>query len=181
MDDCNAINTIANAVIAVSALLGAFVAGLGLKTWRNELHGRTEYDLAKRILTNVYLVRNEIQQIRNIFSLDFVDTQYERLNRKASDVDAVLLEAEVLWGGDKLQPAKNELKECLITLRESMRRRLESQREGLQLSTKQQDEMHSILDGDSNCKSSTFHRAIASLSFLAARRVVLFFSKPSST
>lgn len=138
MDTC--VTAIANIVLAVSAATGAVVAIVGLRTWRRELRGRTDFDLARRVMLAVYELRNEFRHVRNVFTPDSFDTGYEQLNRKASQLDAALLEAEVLWG-DKLRPAKEKLKECLDSWRTALGRYSQSVRKNIKLSG---DEMKSI-------------------------------------
>ena len=148
MEGCNLISDITNIVLALAAVAGAVIAALGLWTWRHELYGRADFELARRVIRGVYELRHEVRQIRNIVSPEFLDTQYERLNKKASELDVALLEAEVLWG-NMLQPPKKALKECLSTLRVTMRRYFRSQKQQLQLTDKQKEEIDLILYG--NC------------------------------
>ena len=98
-------------------------------------------------MRGVYELRNEIRQIRDIFSPEFLDTQYERLNKKASELDVALLEAEVLWG-NKLQAPKQAIKKRLSTLRLTMRRYFRSEKEQLQLTDKQKEEIDVTLYGE---------------------------------
>ena len=147
MDICNIISDITNIVFALAAVVGVVIAALGLLTWRDELHGRADFELARRIMRGVYELHNEIQQIRNIFSPELHDTQYERLNKKASELDVALLEAKVLWG-DKLHGPKQTLKACLSTLRVTLRRQFRSQQGKLQLTDKQLEEIDAVLYGD---------------------------------
>jgi len=149
MDDYSVITHVTNIVLAVAALGGVIIAALGLRTWRQELHGRADFELARRIMRGVYELRNQIRQMRNIFSPEVLDTQYERLNNKASELDAALLEAEVLWG-KTLQPQKDSLKECLVTLRLALRRHFRSQNEKRELTSEQYKETDGVLYGDND-------------------------------
>ena len=158
MEGCNVINYIANILLALAAVAGAVIAGVALRTWRHELHGRADFELARRVMRGVYELRNEIRQIRNIFAPEFPDTQYERLNKKASELDVALLEAEVLWA-NKLQAPKQAIKECLSTLRLTMRRYLRAQKKQLQLTDKQEEEIDAILSGDGD-ESDQFGKTV---------------------
>lgn len=52
-------------VFGGSAALAAYFAYLGLSTWRDELKGRAEYQLAKDTLKAVYKVRDAFKHVRN--------------------------------------------------------------------------------------------------------------------
>jgi hypothetical protein len=53
--------------LAFAAVGGFVIAVLGLRTWWRELKGKTEYDLARRILIATYKIRDAIQNVRNPF------------------------------------------------------------------------------------------------------------------
>ena len=53
--------------IAIGSVGALIVAIWALRTWWRELKGKTEYDLARRILTTAYKMRNAIQRVRNPF------------------------------------------------------------------------------------------------------------------
>lgn len=163
MEGCNAISDITNIIVALAAVAGAVIAGVALRTWRHELHGRADFELARRIMRAVYQLGNEIRQIRNIFSPEFLDTQYERLNNRASELDLALLEAEILWG-NKLQAPKLAIKKSLSTLRLTMRRYFRSEKEQSQLTDKQREEIDVTLYGecdDDDQFGKTVEQAIA--------------------
>ncbi len=52
-------------VVAVSAATVAFLAYQGVDTWRKELKGKSEYELAKNVLLAVYQVREAFKYVRN--------------------------------------------------------------------------------------------------------------------
>mgnify|MGYP006431591917 CR=1 FL=1 len=114
-------------VITISAIIGSIVAIWGLKTWKAQIKGKTEYDLARRILKAVYKVRESINTIR----VPFITTReiekamqdtgyseqeikekihsyksdqavynyrYKSLSDSMSELRVELLEAEVHWG-----------------------------------------------------------------------------------
>jgi hypothetical protein len=64
---CLSLTEIKDLVIALAAAVGAGVGVLGLKAWRRQLKGNTEYELARRLLRAVYRVRNALQNVRNPF------------------------------------------------------------------------------------------------------------------
>jgi hypothetical protein len=45
--------------------VAAFVAIVGLRTWRRQLKGTAEYELAKRVLKSVYRLRDALAQVRS--------------------------------------------------------------------------------------------------------------------
>lgn len=120
------ITVIKDIVTTLSAGTVAYVAVLGLRAWRIQLRGRTEYELARRILTAVYKLRNAIELVRNPvllsteidrsvkeakFDVEASDPDFERkstaavLQRRWHSVTAALvdlelgaLEAEATWG-----------------------------------------------------------------------------------
>ncbi|OQY20711.1 MAG: hypothetical protein B6I35_10155, partial [Anaerolineaceae bacterium 4572_32.2] len=60
--------TLAKDVVTIlAALVAATVAIMGLRTWRKQLRGKTEYELARRLLRSVYRVRDAIRIVRNPF------------------------------------------------------------------------------------------------------------------
>ena len=60
----NLVQAIAAIVVALTTIVGVVLAWRGLKTWRDELSGRTEYELARQLLTGVYNVRDAIRWLR---------------------------------------------------------------------------------------------------------------------
>lgn len=59
------ISVIRDLVTIVSLIVAACVAIKGLQTWRSQLTGTAEYDLAKRILKATYKLRNALESVRN--------------------------------------------------------------------------------------------------------------------
>ncbi|MEK7355903.1 MAG: hypothetical protein AAB250_05610, partial [Bdellovibrionota bacterium] len=116
MENCDLIAQFTDIITAAATVVGVVFVWLGLRTWRSELHGHANFELARRVVRGVYEIRNEIRQIRNSFSSEPLDALFARLNSKASELDVSLLEAEVLWDL-MLRESKQALKECLLTLR----------------------------------------------------------------
>ena len=56
-----------DAVQAVFAAIGSIVAILGLRAWRQQLAGKTEYEMASRLLRAVYKVRDQVNSLRSPF------------------------------------------------------------------------------------------------------------------
>jgi len=58
------LDLIADAVTTVATPFAIWAALLGLRTWRHQLKGNAEYELARRYLRGVYRVRDAIRLIR---------------------------------------------------------------------------------------------------------------------
>ncbi|HSW74647.1 MAG TPA: hypothetical protein VLG16_02135 [Candidatus Saccharimonadales bacterium] len=117
------ISSIANSVTALVALAGVIVAGLGLNTWRKQIRGQSEYELAKKLMLQVYQLRDALQDVRNPFlsvqeaDKDSAEKDWEisAYNNRLKPVREIIaqfnvsqLEAEVVWD-DKTANAKKAL------------------------------------------------------------------------
>jgi len=123
--------TIVSALVALGAAIAAF---MGLNTWRRELKGREEFQLARRVLLFSCKLREAFRQIRSAISLadetkgkpqgmdDSVYVFASRFNSRNdlwSELEAVQLEVEVLFGKEaaaKLQPLREHVSEYWSTL-----------------------------------------------------------------
>lgn len=110
-------------VPSLAALAGVIIAAMGLQTWRRQLLGRNEYEIARRFLRAAYKVRNEVANVRAPFvssgemAVAFQEAGVEpegptdprgeglalqrrvnRLDDALADLEVEGLEAEVLWG-----------------------------------------------------------------------------------
>lgn len=120
------------AVNTVAIVTGAIVAIVGVNTWKKELAGKVEYELARRYLKSVYKVREAIKFVRNPFipvdeisialkesGLEEADySDHERSNRAvyskrwkkvteaSTDLNVELIEAEVSWGKEAVEVSK---------------------------------------------------------------------------
>jgi len=120
--------TLAREVVLISvAVIGAIVGILGLRTWRRQLKGQSEYELARRYLRAIYDYRDALNSARNSFISTgemlaaWIEAGYEEkefsplddsgrsdgavYTRRWKDVVAAftklhveVIEAEVLWG-----------------------------------------------------------------------------------
>ena len=66
------ITAVKDVLVGLSAVSAAVFAYLGLTTWRKELKGKAEYQLAKEVLKSVYKVREAFKHVRK-----FVIYRYE--------------------------------------------------------------------------------------------------------
>lgn len=133
-------------VLAIAGSLGAYVAFQGLNTWKRQLKGAFEYELARRLLKNTYRLRQAIAVVRNPFmsaqemhdaSQDSggLSAEYEQRKRQAvglayeerwkkiavayNDLETDLLEAEAVWG-IAVKNAFQPLYQSLMDLRRVM-------------------------------------------------------------
>lgn len=122
---------------------GLLVAVLGLKTWRKQIKGKTEYEAARKLYKAVLQLRDGISFVRNPFipvsEMVKAEEQYKKENPNAtsdsnnavyqarwnkiveamSAVELELLEAEVLWGKEikeVIKPVLDCVKKLNITL-----------------------------------------------------------------
>lgn len=125
-------------VTAVAAATGATVAVLGLRTWKQQLRGRAEYELARRLLKAAYELRDSIASFRRpMMWIEEMSAALKETGRIPDDLKssrravyevrwkAVLeagselkvaeLEGEVLWGGEFKQ-AVAPLDKCVACL-----------------------------------------------------------------
>lgn len=54
-------------ITCISALTATVVAILGLQAWKKQLKGKTEYELAQKLLYATYKLREAIAWVRNPF------------------------------------------------------------------------------------------------------------------
>lgn len=118
------VGTVVGAVISAATIGVAIYFGrAGLHTWRKQLRGSADHDLARRLLIELYKHRDEIQRARSpaIFSFESVpfEGEVESEDPKRSSYDATarayrrrltamdasrnplqatMLEAEAVWG-----------------------------------------------------------------------------------
>jgi len=143
-----ALSVLRDAILTIAALVGAWVAWRGLHTWREQLTGQTEYELAKRLLRDLYRYRDAIAAVRNPFMSagemaedipledELVPTpewhhegttrayqrRWEKVTAVRADLYPELLEAEVVWGS-----SINELFSPLILLENELYFAIEDQ------------------------------------------------------
>ncbi|WP_343593903.1 hypothetical protein [Paracidovorax wautersii] len=109
-----------------AALVAVYVASRGLQTWNRQLRGTSQYELARRLLRATYRLRDAIDGVRHpvMWGAEMPDPPEDRaanmnrdelrhwgvrqaygkrwdaLAKERSELQAELLEAEVLWGPD---------------------------------------------------------------------------------
>ena len=123
-----------------STIILAVIAIIGLQTWKKQLQGKTEYELARRLLRAVYKTRDAIKLVRNPFAsaseiaaavkeagidLDLLDPEFhnqsqgalyqrrwKKIQEAISELDVEAFEAEVIWG--------KEVRDVLTPLRQQV-------------------------------------------------------------
>jgi hypothetical protein len=106
-----------------TAAVGSYVALVGLSTWKRQLSGQTDHELARRLLITLYRYRNAINRVRHpaMFANEFTDPpadKREHMNsaqirfygtvqayqnrwspvaEQRAEIDAELIEAEAIW------------------------------------------------------------------------------------
>lgn len=120
------VSIVKDVVLAGCAIAGATVALRGLNTWNRQLKGQTEYELARRLLRATYKFREAINVVRAPFMLGSempeppeddpaasspakkrwygtakaYEKRWEHVSKARSELEAELIEAEVIWGAD---------------------------------------------------------------------------------
>jgi hypothetical protein len=158
-------------VTAGAAITAAVVAVKGLRAWKKQLRGKTDYELARRCLRAVYRVRDAIRMVRNPMqsseeiahavkeegpsipqhlSDDYKIQQavynfrLKSANDAFSELQVELLEAQVSWGGEAVA-AIEPLQNCALRLRSAIRRHLRRLLRDGQMTPARAEELEIIL------------------------------------
>jgi hypothetical protein len=145
------VSVLKDAILAIAAIIGSIVAILGLSTWKRQLYGQSEYDLAKRLLKSIYLFREVINNARHPFmqysaTPDLPKDQLDQLSKEEkewyaraqafekrwepvanarAELDTSVLESEVFWGNevkDKVAKLRQLQAELLVAIEEHLER-----------------------------------------------------------
>ncbi len=139
-------------LVGLSALSAAVFAYLGLTTWRKELKGKSEYQLAKEVLKSVYMVREAFKHVRNpgIFQYEYPEEmldntgylkqgyeyegtahvykkRWEIMAEAFHELEEHHLEAQVEWGA-KFQDVITKLRSCKVDLQIAIQQMLEQKK-----------------------------------------------------
>ncbi len=123
---------IKEAILALAAMVTAGAAISGLRTWKQELKGKAEFEAARTLAKATYKLRDELGYLRAPFFLgsEFPEGDSESesahrhlfTNRWRPVIEAIntfetaALEAESLWGGG-IRANTDRLMACVTTLR----------------------------------------------------------------
>lgn len=136
----------------IASISAGVVAIVGLRTWRKQLKGKTEYELTQKLLIAIYRIRDSLNHVRNPMMLsgeisnalkeaniegnandskELINTQavyqqrWLKVQEAWSGFDVPLLEAEALWGKQITNLAKN-LSNVTVDLRIHIQMHLDS-------------------------------------------------------
>jgi hypothetical protein len=104
-------------IISIIATVSVIVIGIvGLTTWRRQLRGTSEYELAKKAILSAYQIQQAIQSVRDpllYLSTEEVeagrrleeeqriyDNRMKLLFSKWAELQAIRLECKVIWSSD---------------------------------------------------------------------------------
>jgi hypothetical protein len=134
-----ALTALKDIVVAVVAIVTATAAVRGLRKWREELHGKAAFDVARGLIRATYRLRDELQSFRSPFvrgsefpadyqsfaqNAPYIDAQawahvyknrWEPVAVALREFDAQVLEGEALWGAQIRDRAQN-LRTCAHTV-----------------------------------------------------------------
>jgi hypothetical protein len=99
-------------IVAIAAGIAAYVGIRGLNTWRRQLAGNTEYQLARNILTSVYELRDAIIRVRDPFMSysaepDLSEEKLRSLDRADREWHAMAQAYQKRW--DPIPPVMSRL------------------------------------------------------------------------
>lgn len=120
-------------VVSIVGTIGALtIGGLGLFTWRRQLRGTSEYEVAKKAILKTYEVQQALQSVRNpMLYLSKEEVEAGRrleeeqriysermtyLNEKWAELQTIRLESRVIWGKEA-QDSFNEIQQRIGNLR----------------------------------------------------------------
>ena len=120
---------IKDVVTILTLIVGAYVALTGLSTWREQLIMQTEYNLARRVLTTIYKLRNAIEKARVPAGFwedadinpkatrEFYKDRIAEVDNAEASLDVELLEFEAVWEDEQgFQAGLLKLKAARILL-----------------------------------------------------------------
>lgn len=146
------VSIVKDIVLTLAAIVAGYVGIRGLDTWRRQLRGNTEYQLAKTMLTSVYELREALSSVRNPFMqyskepdlpqdklkelsqrerewhalAQAYQRRWEPVPKAIAKLDVNLLEAEVVWGPrirTKANPLNRLTGELLLALQDHLEAR----------------------------------------------------------
>jgi len=129
----NFLNNNSEAIMAFSAVIVAGLAIYGIREWKRQIKGKTNYEIARRYLRASLSLRNAILYVRNPFipvsemqtalkehgfgSDEYTDTiktntavysrRWKKVQDTWTDLEAEIIDAEVSWGADAVNASKS--------------------------------------------------------------------------
>lgn len=143
--NCTALENIGVVVSTLSILFTAIIAFLGLRSWKQEMKGRADYEVARQIMRSIYRITRELNASRSpLQTLSFPRDKeinpkdanlyaeqelYNKLMHPISEAyiefESSSLDAQVLWGEEFLELARN-LKKCVFDFQFALEENLEN-------------------------------------------------------
>lgn len=140
------ISMLKDVVLMLSGVAGATIAFQGLTTWRRQLAGANDYELARRALMSLYLLRDAVKRCRDPYispveypqlpsgegaglrwseilargEIGAYAARWNGIEAARTALDGVLLEAEVLWSSD-FRIGIKDADACLRKLKTALR------------------------------------------------------------
>ncbi len=150
------VSLITDVIVGLSVLSASIFACLSLSTWKKELKGKSEYQLAKDLLKSVYRVNQAFRYVRNIiiyqheypkeiqFSHQNINSEDQRkvilhvykqrwevMEKAFHQLEEYCLDAQVEWG-EKFQDQIEKLRECRTTLLDAIQSAFEKDSSALE-------------------------------------------------
>ncbi len=144
------ITAIKDVVVAGSAAAAAFFAYIGLSTWRKELKGKSEYQLAKDTLRSLYKVKKAFGHVRNPMIMQYeypeeltghdghlkqeykhegnmqvYEARFKVLDEAFIELEGSFLDSLVEWGSEnqeKIVSLRRCRAELLVNVQDKLRR-----------------------------------------------------------
>jgi hypothetical protein len=139
-------------VLAIAAIWGIWITSQGLSTWKRQLRGTAEYELARRLMKLTYQWRDALDAVRDpaVWSFEMPEppadspaqrseahrrfygteqayiARWQKVSAIHADFHTARLEARVLWG-DPIADAFNAILKQERTLMNALRQHLEGQ------------------------------------------------------
>ena len=139
------IQGIADSLVGISAVAVAIIAYLGLKTWKKELIGKTELEVAQDLLEAVFRMRDSIRDCR-ASEIDFMsefpepnknstcskeediinclfytyENRFQKILEGIPELKVAAREAEVLWGAP-INKKVAKFNDCIDELKGALR------------------------------------------------------------
>jgi hypothetical protein len=107
-------------ITAIAAGGGALIAWWGVNAWRNELVGRDNYEIARRVLKGSYSIESIVKQIRTNWSGLFIPELIKEMSRVGADLDDAFMDARVAWGERPVE-LKAKMVSLMIEFRVALR------------------------------------------------------------
>lgn len=122
-------------------VLALVIAWMGLSTWRRQLRGTHDFELARRILQAVYMLRNAIDGVRHPYmaveearempedasgpwQAYAYQARWDRVTAAQEELAVGLIEAEVVWDDLLVQDAvdlRSHVNKLSVTIRQYLR------------------------------------------------------------